>query len=79
MPDARGDCDRRAGRRGGLGTITVRIARGMSESETVETLIHEVAHAFDAWTHHSWAGDHSDTWGVWYARVYRRYWGLETG
>lgn len=61
---------------GGLRQITIRIDRELSEAATAETLIHEVAHAYDSWTHHAWAGDHSATWGVWYSRVYCRYWGL---
>ena len=64
---------------GRKGTFTVTIRKGMSESETTETLIHEVAHVFDKWDHHGWAGDHSDTYFIWYGRIHRRYHGLETG
>jgi len=82
--DRRGDCERREpkkDKRGQAvrGQIIVRVAKGMSESETIDVLIHEVAHAYDMWTHHSWYGDHSDTFWIWVGRVYRRYWGLETG
>ena len=80
--DSRGDVDRlpisvREGAPGGrCGVITCRVRRGQSEAATAETLIHEVAHAFDMWTHHGHAGDHSATWGVLYARVYCAYWGV---
>ena len=64
----------------GRGTVTVVIARGMSQSETEDTLLHEVAHVFDMWEHHhGWGGEHSDTFWLWLGRVYRRYHGLETG
>lgn len=72
-----GECTRKEGKDGKRGVIVVRVRKGMSESETVDTLIHEVAHGYDMWTHHSWAGDHSDTFFLWYGRVYRRYWGSE--
>lgn len=58
------------------GVLTIRIEKGESYQSTAATLIHEVAHAFDMWTHHSWAGDHSATFGVWWARVHCRYHGV---
>jgi len=75
----RGDCERREPKDGTRGAIIIRVAKGMSESETIDTLIHEVAHSYDMWTHHSWSGDHSDTFWIWVGRIYRRFWGLETG
>lgn len=79
LHDDWGKCDRKDGRAGRPGTIYIRITRGMSKSETEETLLHEAAHAFDMWTHHAWAGDHSDTFWLWMGRLYRRYHGMETG
>jgi hypothetical protein len=76
LNDDRGDCERRAGSAGRLGVITIRIERGMSRNETIDVLIHEVAHAFDKWDHHGWSGDHSDTFWIWCGRVYRRFWGI---
>lgn len=79
--DARSDIERNpvclhhpTARRRGI--IIVRVERGQSEAATAECLIHEVAHAFDIWTHHAFAGDHSATWGVWYARTYCQFWGV---
>lgn len=74
--DAGGTIVRREAANGRPGTLTVRVERGESLHATLGLLIHEVAHAFDIWTHHGWAADHSATWGVWYARVYCRYWGI---
>jgi len=74
-PHDRGDCDRTPGRDGRTGTITIRVARGMSLTETRDILIHEIAHAFDRWDHHGWAGDHGDTFWIWHGRIYRRIWG----
>lgn len=71
------DCARKPGRNGRTGTMLIRIMRGISESETIELLIHEVAHAFDRWDHHGFGGDHSDTYFIWYGRIWRRYWGQE--
>lgn len=76
---SRGDCERRQPQGTQRGQILVRIGRGMSETETADILIHEVAHAYDMWTHHAWSGDHSATFWIWVGRVYRRYWGFETG
>jgi len=81
----RGDCERREPKKDEKGKIIkrgqiiIRVAKGMSENETIDVLIHEVAHAYDMWTHHAWSGDHSDTFWIWNGRIYRRYWGLETG
>ena len=73
--DRRGDCERHESRRPGhRGKIVVRVATGMSESETVDVALHEVAHAYDAWCHHGWQDDHGDTFWIWLGRVYRRYW-----
>jgi len=67
--DALGDCLRQKNR-----VIRVRVAFGMSPTETLDTLIHEMAHGYDMWTHHSWNGDeHGDTFWIWSGRVYRRY------
>jgi len=75
----RGDCERRDPTDGRRGKCVVRVAKGLSETETSDILIHEVAHAFDMWTHHSWSGDHGSTFWIWVGRIFRRYWGLETG
>lgn len=75
----RGDCQRRPPKDGRRGFMEIRILKGMSETETEDVLIHEVAHAFDKWDHHGWAGDHSDTFYIWLGRVERRYRAQETG
>lgn len=73
-PDWLGDCSRiPAKTEGSRGTILVRILRGLSASETELIVIHEVAHAFDMWTHHGWGDDHGDTFFLWMGRIYRRY------
>ena len=76
----RGDCERREPKEGrSNGVMVVRVMKGMSETETEDVLIHEVAHAFDKWEHHSWQGDHSGTFYIWLGRIERRYRGQETG
>lgn len=71
----RGFCSRLEPTDKSPGRIWIRVQRGMSESETADVLIHEVAHSYDMWTHHAWAGDHSDTMWIWVGRVYRRFHG----
>jgi len=59
------------------GTIYIRIVKGLSRMETIDTLIHELAHAYDVTCspHHGWASDHSDTFWIWVGRIYRRWHG----
>ena len=66
--DATGDCLRQRN-----GVIRVRVAHGLSPTETLDTLIHELAHGYDMWTHHRWADEHSDTFWIWVGRIYRAY------
>ena len=57
-----GDCEKC------VGHYYIRINRNLSESEAIDTLIHEWAHAL------SWSirgDDHCDEWGKAYSRVYR--------
>lgn len=65
-----GECSRT------LKFVTLTVLQGLSVSETEDTLIHEAAHGFDRWDHHGWAGDHSDTFFLWYGRIYRKYHGI---
>lgn len=64
LGDKDGDC----GKHGRV--FTVRVSRDLTVGETVETLIHEVAHAYDWRPYSALGSDHGATWGVWYARVY---------
>lgn len=65
-----GEC-RRSGK-----YVTLTVLQGLSVSETEDTLLHEAAHGFDRWDHHGWSGDHSDTFFLWFGRIYRRYHGI---
>lgn len=69
-PGQTGDCSR------GTKIITIKVLSGMSWMETVDTLLHEAAHGFDRWDHHGWSGDHSDTFFIWFGRLYRRFHGV---
>ena len=67
--DDLGDCGRQKNR-----VICVRVAFGMSPTETLDTLMHEMAHGYDMWTNHAWNDDeHGTTFWVWYGRIYRSY------
>lgn len=57
------------------GVVYVKVARGLSYCETIDTLMHEMAHAYDVHGHHAWAGHHSDTFWIWVGRIYRRWHG----
>lgn len=67
---------------GQRGTALVKVARGLSQSETEETLIHEMAHALDSW---SWTGagggrgDHDEHYWLIYGNVWRAMAGARTG
>ena len=59
------------------GRFLIVIDSRLSQRETVDTLIHELAHVLD-WSHvHGHTQDHGPTWGVRFAYVYRRYHGVE--
>ena len=59
------------------GRFAIVVDSRLSQRETVDTLIHELAHVLD-WSHvHGHTQDHGPTWGVRYAYVYRRYHGVE--
>lgn len=54
--------------------IAIRIASTQAWNAKYDSLIHEWAHAmeWDAnWTDNSPKKDHGETWGVWYAKIYR--------
>lgn len=72
-----GDCSRVEPKGGRLGVIRVRVAKGMSQRQTQDVLLHECAHGFQSWTHHGWCTDHDDIFWVWLGRLWRRYHGLE--
>ncbi len=72
-----GDCSRVLGKDGRLGTFRIRVAKGLSEKQTIDVLLHECAHAFDWTEHHGWLTDHSSTFWIWLGRLFRRYHGLE--
>ncbi len=57
--------------------FTIAIYSGLSEYETEHVLIHEWAHMLAWRPHHPLSGDHGPDWGVWYAAVYRKYYGVE--
>ena len=67
--EALGDCLRQKNR-----VIRVRVAFGMSPTETLDTLMHEMAHGYDMWTNHRWNGtEHGPTFWIWYGQVYNAY------
>ena len=64
-----GDCLRQKN-----GTIRCRVAYGLSQTETLDTLMHEMAHGYDMWTQHAWNdNDHGATFWIWVGRLYRAY------
>lgn len=71
-----GECERKEPRKGRhRGTYYIRAAKGLSYQETLDTLMHEMAHAYDWGPHHGWAEEHSDTFWIWLGRIYRRWYG----
>lgn len=48
----------------------IRIDSTKEYSEKIDTLLHEYAHAL-TWFGAGRAEDHSDEWGLWYAKLYR--------
>ena len=75
--DDLGGCSRTEPRGVRRGTYRIKVIRGLSRIETLDTLIHEMAHAYDTtWgPHHGWGGNHSDTFWIWVGRIYRRWYG----
>lgn len=68
--------------RGARGTAFIKVAKGMSVSETEETLIHEVAHALDSWSltgAGGGRGDHDEHYWIVYGKVWRAMYGARTG
>jgi len=49
----------------------IRIATGMDENTTLETLLHEWAHCLSWTASHQRIKEHGPEWGIAYARVYR--------
>jgi hypothetical protein len=64
------------------GVALVKVARGLSMSETEETLIHEIAHALDSWSltgAGGGRGDHDEHYWLVYGKVWRAMAGARTG
>lgn len=49
----------------------IRIARGRNESEAIETLVHEWAHALDEYHNGPSVEEHRQSWGEFYSIAYR--------
>ena len=49
----------------------------LTEYEAMHILIHEWAHMLAWRPYHPIMGDHGADWGVWYARVWQKYLGME--
>lgn len=56
--------------------FTVKIRNDLSEQETEDTLLHEWSHMLAWRPYHPLSGDHGPDWGVWYAEVYRAFYGI---
>jgi len=59
------------------GRFAIAVSSSLSYSETVDVLIHELAHVLDWSPVHGYTQDHGPTWGIHYAYVYRRFHGVE--
>lgn len=69
--DDHGTCEKHRRR------FRIEIRAEMSYYETTHTLIHEWAHMLSWRPYHPLSGDHGSDWGVWYSRVWRKYYGTE--
>ena len=56
--------------------FTVCVRNDLTAQETEDTLIHEWSHALAWRPYHPLSGDHGPDWGVWYAQVYRAFYGV---
>jgi hypothetical protein len=56
-------------------TISVAVADNLTEVETIDTLIHEYAHAMTWRPFHALMHDHDAMWGVAFAQIYTAYHG----
>lgn len=71
IPGEHGSCEK-LGR-----TFTITISRELTEYETEHVLLHEWAHMLSWRPHHPLSGDHGPDWGVWFALVWRSYYGTQ--
>lgn len=53
------------------------VARSLTQLEAEQVLIHEWAHMLAWRPYHPLIGDHGADWGVWYAKTYSKYYGVE--
>ena len=53
------------------------IANNLTEYETTHVLLHEWAHMLAWRPYHPLQGDHGGDWGVWYANIWRQYFGVQ--
>jgi hypothetical protein len=58
-------------------TFTIEVRAGLSEYETTHVLLHEWAHMLNWRPYHPLSGDHDASWGVWYARIWQKYFSVE--
>ena len=58
-------------------TFTITVSDELTETETIDAMIHEWAHVMSWRPYHPVDGDHDPVWGISFAVVYRQYHGTK--